>query len=571
MLKKRIFKYLTSALVFLTVLLIGVTFGYFIKESSISFIDNLVFRVERKIGKLLGHPTETEKLVRKVETTFVELHGKVFTLPKNDYINGGALTVWGDEILIIARDGTIYFLKDDEKIVRSSIEPPKNGYSAYQKAASSEKYAQYRHKFNQFRFNDIEFISSESLNGLATSYTFYDAARECYGTRISWLEIASGEKVFDFSASEGDWETVFQTKPCLPLNPEWTALDGQLAGGRIAFSPPSTLYLGSGDYHLDGIHTYDAGVQSDESSYGKVIAIDLSSRASRVVSKGHRNMQGVAVDERGRVWVTEHGVRGGDELNLIVENENYGWPLESLGTLYSGQPFPDVPYGRHEKYRTPVYAWLPSAAISSLAYISGLDESWDGDLLAGSLSSAEYGQSLFHIRIKEDRVVFVERIRLRQRVRHLIQSGPSEIAVWLDSNELVLFEVTRRPDPLTKTREQIARRFDVEMAASILQTLESCSECHSFQQLDNLRSPTLNGVFGRNIASTDYEGYSDALKSVAGSWTKDNLVSFLTDPTAFAPGTTMPAVGLTDNDLLKGVIHALELINSGEEKHLTYN
>ena len=80
----------------------------------------------------------------------------------------------------------------------------------------------------------------------------------------------------------------------------------------------------------------------------KVIAIDLATDESRIASIGHRNSQGIAVDSLGRVWSVEHGPKGGDELNLIEEGQNYGWPIETAGLqydVYVADTLGNEPYG----------------------------------------------------------------------------------------------------------------------------------------------------------------------------------------------------------------------------------
>ena len=128
------------------------------------------------------------------------------------------------------------------------------------------------------------------------------------------------------------WKILFESNPCLPLKETYRALEGHMAGGRIAFDGQETLYLASGDYHWDGMYAPAALAQDEAADYGKVIAINVFSGNAEQVSRGHRNTQGIAIDNSGSIWVTEQGVRGGDELNLIKKGENYGWPDASLGT-----------------------------------------------------------------------------------------------------------------------------------------------------------------------------------------------------------------------------------------------
>lgn len=562
-----------AALAAVAVLLGMLMVGFYAHRQGDNPLSSLVARVERKLAKVRNEPTQTEGLTAQIETTFLRLRGKVYQMPGNDYVRGGAMTVWGPELLVMNHAGRVFRVEDGAGLQPlDALQPPPNGLADYEALARTPPYDTYLHKFSQFRFNDITHVEAGDLRGLAMSYTFFDKARACYGTRVAWLPLAPDATPASLSAGPDDWQVIFETYPCQPLNPNWTAIDAIQAGGRMAFKAPSTLYLGSGDYALDGIHTYDAGLQSDDSSYGKVMAIDLKTRQSRIVSKGHRNLQGIAIDKEGRLWTTEHGERGGDELNLIEEGVDYGWPSQSLGTLYSGLPLPTKGrYGRHDLYRQPVFAWLPSAAISSLTVIDGIDPSWDGDLLAGSLSSPVFGQSLWHVRIDGQRVVFVERIRLARRVRHVVQ-WKDRIAVWLDSNELVIFTPERQMDPLSRIRERLPGQFGEPLAAKISETLDVCNRCHSFDENVQTAAPSLNGVVGRRIAGTTFDGYSPALAGHGGVWNADTLEAFLNDPEGFAPGTVMPDPGLSGrDDLISGLIRVLEDTDTEGETDLSYN
>lgn len=72
----------------------------------------------------------------------------------------------------------------------------------------------------------------------------------------------------------------------------------------------------------------------------------------------------------GTLWSTEHGPRGGDEINVLEEGEHYGWPMVTYGTRYGNQDWPANPnQGRHLGYQAPVYAFVPSIGISNLIQI----------------------------------------------------------------------------------------------------------------------------------------------------------------------------------------------------------
>src|SRR5690606_13474561 len=189
-----------------------------------------------------------------------------------------------------------------------------------------------------------------------------------YGTTVSRLALPAGsESMRDIEAAADDWQVVYRTLPCLPPKAIKRAVEGHMAGGRLTFEAPATVYLGSGDYHWDGLYGPEALAQRDDNDYGKVLAVDLYDGSAQRLSVGHRNLQGILVDPDGVLWTVEHGPRGGDELNRIEAGNDYGWPRASYGTRYNGLPWPGTqPHGNHDGFVEPVYAWVPSIGISNL-------------------------------------------------------------------------------------------------------------------------------------------------------------------------------------------------------------
>ena len=101
-------------------------------------------------------------------------------------------------------------------------------------------------------------------------------------------------------------------------------------------------------------------------------------------SYGHRNPQGAALDAEGRLWVNEHGARGGDEINLVERGRNFGWPVISYGVHYSGRKIGEGV--SKEGMEQPKFHWDPSIAPSGLAIYSGrLWPQWEGQMFSGSL------------------------------------------------------------------------------------------------------------------------------------------------------------------------------------------
>jgi glucose/arabinose dehydrogenase len=184
-----------------------------------------------------------------------------------------------------------------------------------------------------------------------------------------------------------------------------TKSGGQHFGSRLVMMPDGTLLASIGDggnppVSLDGGPVRDQA-QNPNSYFGKVIRIATDGSApqdnpfasgggaAEVYSYGHRNIQGMALDpQTGQVWASEHGARGGDEVNRIEGGSNYGWPAVTYSEEYRGGAVSDVT--TRDDVAPPTLVWTPSIAPSGLAFYTGDRFSdWQGDLFAGGLVSAD--------------------------------------------------------------------------------------------------------------------------------------------------------------------------------------
>lgn len=201
-------------------------------------------------------------------------------------------------------------------------------------------------------------------------------------------------------------------------------------GGRLAFLDETTLLMTVGD---GSARREEA--QNPDNSLGKVMRIDLSSGAGRAVvhTSGHRNPQGIVRDPvTGAVYVSEHGPRGGDELNRLRPGGNYGWPIVSQGIDY---PFARVsPFTQRHGFEDPELVWSPSIAPSGLAVYQGDQfKGWQGDFLVPALRE----RSIRRLVREGDHVVRQELLlsELGERIRDVRVAADGSIYVLTDGSD----------------------------------------------------------------------------------------------------------------------------------------
>jgi glucose/arabinose dehydrogenase len=179
---------------------------------------------------------------------------------------------------------------------------------------------------------------------------------------------------------------------------------GQHFGSRLVWLPDGTLLMSIGD-RGDRNRAQDpsdpAGSVLRFTEDGQPAPDNPGFRHPAIYTMGNRNIQGMVVQlQTGRVYATEHGPRGGDELNLIARGANYGWPLVTHGREYSGAIITTVT--SRPGFKDPLYQWTPSLAPSGLAFYHGSAfPRWEGLLMSGNLA----GQRLVGIWLNDDGTV----------------------------------------------------------------------------------------------------------------------------------------------------------------------
>jgi glucose/arabinose dehydrogenase len=251
--------------------------------------------------------------------------------------------------------------------------------------------------------------------------------------------------VFDGKKVSGV-KTLFQASPAKS--------GGQHFGSRIAWLPDGTLLMSIGDggnppQRVGGMLARDQA-QNLGSHNGSILRLTVEGKAApgnplagkagalpEIWSYGHRNVQGLAVDPAGRVWASEHGPRGGDEINRVEGGKNYGWPLQSFGLDYSSRE----PIGKHSVpgMVDPLVAWSPSPAPSGLAWYTGnAFPQWRGSLFSGSLAGEDLRRIAFD---KDGKVVRQEKLDIGARVRDVRQGPDGQLYVLTDEDKSRLLRI----------------------------------------------------------------------------------------------------------------------------------
>ncbi len=178
---------------------------------------------------------------------------------------------------------------------------------------------------------------------------------------------------------------------------------GQHFGGRIAFDGAGHLFLSVGDRGASPSGDLERHPAQDRSNHqGTIVRLTLDGGVPadnpfvgqpgvlpEIWSYGHRNPQGLVFDTTsGTLWETEHGPRGGDELNAVLPGRNYGWPVITYGRNYSGTSITSET--ARDGMEQPVTYWVPSIATSGLLLYSGdAFPAWRGNLFVGGLAGEQ--------------------------------------------------------------------------------------------------------------------------------------------------------------------------------------
>ncbi|MDH5823633.1 PQQ-dependent sugar dehydrogenase [Luteimonas sp. RD2P54] len=352
-------------------------------------------------GEPQPDPEELQAAANAAPREFDAVPGVVDTLDyavRAEVFADGLETVWAlafldaDTALVSERPGRL-------RVIRNGVLDPRPVRGTPQVHVSA-------HPWNQGGLLDIALDPDHRENGwIYLSYSHRLEAAGAEGEVPAMTRVVRG-RIRDHAWV--DQQVVFEAEPAAYEGKFWHY------GGRMAFDREGRLYFSIGDRGVQElarepgrptgkIHRLmpDGSVPPANPLRGREGAL------ASIYSLGHRNPQGMAREPAtGRIWATEHGPRGGDELNIIEAGADYGWPVVTHGINYDGTPI--TPETRAAGVAQPVYYWRPSIGVSGLSFYDGSQfPLWRGKLLVTGLAPRELRLlTLDGGRVQHEEVVF---------------------------------------------------------------------------------------------------------------------------------------------------------------------
>ncbi len=272
----------------------------------------------------------------------------------------------------------------------------------------------------------------------ATTGTLFFSYAEPRDKGLNGTAVARARLVEDGKTARlEDVQVIFRQEPGLA--------SGLHFGSRIAIAPDGRLFVTLGE-------RFQMQYAQDLSRHwGKVVRINQDGSVPddnpfvgqdkarpEIWSYGHRNPQSASIHpETGELWIIEHGARGGDEINIPRKGLNYGWPVISYGTHYSGETIPRERKGMKQ----PLYYWDPSIAPSGMAFYTGdLAPQWKGNIFVGALAKTH----LSRVVLDGETVTAEEELLtdLGERIRDVRMGPDGAIYVATDSDKGRILRIT---------------------------------------------------------------------------------------------------------------------------------
>ena len=374
----------------------------------------------------------TSKVNEKVtflETAYNDIEKKSYNTP--NYSKYGAIDFLDDQLIYIQGDGQIFLFQDTNNNFKfKKIESKKLPINRDEFIKQYEKVHGKARLKNFFGVRDMMIKKFDLFKNtsLIISTLDYDVEKDCYKISLLINEFVDDDKI-----KLDDWKKIYSSKQCLNLNmnkkKQFYLAD---SGGRIVKYDENNILLTIGNFGGDGYYSSLIHAQNLNNDYGKIIKVNLKDYSNEIFTFGHRNPQGLFLVDKDNIFSTEHGPKGGDELNLIIKGKNYGWPFATYGTDYFKKfSETDKTNNSHDGFEKPIFSWGHTWAISQLiVYKGNYFDKWNGNIVTSSLAAQTLTRMVFNEEKKS--IIYFENIPIGKRIRDIIEAPNGEIVLLTD-------------------------------------------------------------------------------------------------------------------------------------------
>ena len=320
----------------------------------------------------------------------------------NVFPGSGYIDFYEDKIVVLSSRGVLAFKKNLEDN-KENFKQIKNNINEFIGVNQFDK-NQYFSLKDIFIFNKRVFISFTE-----------EIKEDCWNTSIIYGDMNYENIIF---------RKLFSSKECVhSVNNIDKEFSAHQAGGRIISFDNSHILLSIGEYKSRHL------AQNKKSINGKIIKINIENKDYKIISMGHRNPQGLYFDKDNNfILESEHGPKGGDEINLIEVNkidkdkiQNYGWAISSAGEHYADVERRSVKYPLYNSHSEhgfiePLKSFVPAIGISEIVKIG------DNKYVVSSMGYKRVQDaSLYFFQLNEEKeIINLEQIKVFERVRDLV-------------------------------------------------------------------------------------------------------------------------------------------------------
>lgn len=359
----------------------------------------------------------------RISSVFGTQNLKVYKLPFEDQYPTGPFERLDKHVfLFISKCGEVYFVRQNETMELVKPGKPLAKFIPGGDTSSDES-------------SSKQLVYCKELSGVKDSLLI---GKTLYVAYTAWDEVTNGVRlaVSEFAVDVENSEISFDREIYISRPAIKEPILGHQVGGKLALGENErTLYLSLGDFSKPD------RVQDKTTSLGKVMRIDLQRLNAEVYATGFRSPSGGLFYDResNELWLTDHGPRGGDEINLIKRGKNYGWPIVSYGTIYERDGMSGY-YGNkfnsHEGHEKPLMTFVPSIGIGPLAKYpkTGRNDFWDDDFFVAGMGNT----TLYRVRREGTTLVYAEPVLSDYRIRAIQIDANGTFYLKTDHNQLLI-------------------------------------------------------------------------------------------------------------------------------------